>query len=216
MAQNHWHCVGQRHYAVPVVEWLHRISLGLDGTNEVGDATSKQSKPRRQKVKSCKTDRDRLQLTFGNKQLNFQKNSKLCCHFPKVFFLSNLLGWTISLFLNKFLHVFGVFGAWKQNSELISQHNNPQQRHLSISTTSWKSHNEATRFARLGQKTSAQASSDKCLSWSWRWGIIPELKLDQNAFYLGSYIAVPKILKISCFKVQKTCKNQTIQRNIRW
>ena len=74
-----------------VVEWLHRISLGLDGTNEVADATSKQSKPRRQKVKSCKTDRDRLQSTFGIKQLNFQKNSKLWCHFAKGVLLSSLL-----------------------------------------------------------------------------------------------------------------------------
>ena len=45
--------------------------------------TPRQSKARRQKVKSCKTDRDRLQSTFGNKQLNFQKNSKLWCHFFK-------------------------------------------------------------------------------------------------------------------------------------
>ena len=56
--------------------------------------------------------------------------------------------------LNKFLHVFGVFGAWKQNNELIPQYDNPQQRHINISTTGWKSH-KATRFARLGQKTSA-------------------------------------------------------------
>ena len=79
------------------LEWLHRISLGLDGTNEGADATSKQSKPRRQKVKSCKTDRDRLQSNFGIKQLNFQKNSKLWCHLFKSFFLSNLLGLIIRL-----------------------------------------------------------------------------------------------------------------------
>ena len=155
MAQNHWHCVGQRHCAVSMVEWLHRISLGLDGTNEVADATSKQSKPRRQKVKSCKTDRDRLQSTFGIKQLNFQKNSKLWCQLFKSCSPLKSIRFNNKTLLNKFLHVFGVFGAWKQNRELISQHNNPQQRHLSISTTGWKSHNKAARFARLGQKTSA-------------------------------------------------------------
>ena len=73
--------------------------------------------------------------------------------YSKVFPLKSIRFNTKTL-LNKFLHVFGVFGAWKQNNELIPQHNNPQQRHLSISTTGWKSH-KAARFARLGQKTSA-------------------------------------------------------------
>ena len=128
------------------------------------------------------------------------------------FFLSNLLGLTIRLSWTSFYMSLESLepGSRTANSSRSTTTPNSAtsvfRQLVGKATTRTQGLRGLVRRHRHRQAATSVSVEVEGEEWSPSW----------NAFYLGSYIVVSKILKISCFKVQETCKNQTIQRNISW